>query len=194
MSRIARVVLLLGASLPLLAQSSPIVFQNVRVFDGVRTIRSTTVVISAGRIASIGKSASPGPDAHVIDGKDKTLLPGFIDAHTHTISETAPQQAPIFGVTTDLDMFTMPALAAGLKKQKAEGKNRDYADELSAGYLATSPGGHGTEYGIKAPTLERPDEAQAWVDARVAEGSDYIKIVYDDSREYGSPTPRPTLS
>jgi len=42
------------------------------------------------------------------------------------------------------------------------------------------------------PTIERPEEAQAFVDARIAEGSDYIKIVYDDGRAYGKSIP--TLS
>src|SRR5262249_49321351 len=32
------------------------------------------------------------------------------------------------------------------------------------------------------PTLTGPQEAQAFVDARIAEGSDYIKIIYDDLR------------
>lgn len=30
------------------------------------------------------------------------------------------------------------------------------------------------------PTLTKPEEAQAFVDARIAEGSDYIKIIHDD--------------
>jgi imidazolonepropionase-like amidohydrolase len=56
---------------------------------------------------------------------------------------------------------------------------------LSAGTLATAPGGHGTEYGRPIPTINSPAGAQAFVDARVAEGSDYIKIVYDDGHTYG---------
>jgi hypothetical protein len=43
---------------------------------------------------------------------------------------------------------------------------------------------HGTEYGLKFPTLTGPEGAQAWVDDRIAEGSDFIKIIY----EYGGDT------
>ena len=75
--------------------------------------------------------------------------------------ETLLQQAPVFGVTTDLDMFTLPATAVNVKKEQREGKLSDYADLRSAGYLATAPGGHGTEYGIAVPTLTHPEEAQA---------------------------------
>src|SRR5262249_40905210 len=39
------------------------------------------------------------------------------------------------------------------------------------------------------PTLERPADAQAFVDARVAEGSDYIKIAYDDGAALGRTHP-----
>ena len=35
------------------------------------------------------------------------------------------------------------------------------------------------------PTLAAAADAQAFVDARIAEGSDYIKIVYDDGAAYG---------
>jgi imidazolonepropionase-like amidohydrolase len=84
-------------------------------------------------------------------------------------------------------------MAADVKAKQAEGKLADWADLRSAGYLATVPGGHGTEYGIQVPTLTKPEEAQAWVDARIAEGSDYIKIIYDDALEYGSKKPTPTL-
>jgi hypothetical protein len=52
-------------------------------------------------------------------------------------------------------------------------------DLFSAGTLVTPPGGHGTEYGFPIPTITAADQADAFVAARVAEGSDYIKIVYD---------------
>jgi len=40
----------------------------------------------------------------------------------------------------------------------------------------TAPGSHGTQYG-PIPTITEPAQAQAFVDARIAEGSDYIKII-----------------
>jgi imidazolonepropionase-like amidohydrolase len=173
--------------------SQPLLIEHVRVFDGTRILDDRSVLVENGLIRSVSARIPRPPDAIVVDGAGKTLLPGLIDAHTHTIAEASLEQAPIFGVTTDLDMFTDPAVAAGIKQRQREGKLLDYADLRSAGYLATVPGGHGTEYGIKVPTLTRPEEAQAWVDARIAEGSDYIKVVYDDALEYGIGTPTPTL-
>ena len=172
----------------------PVVIEHVRVFDGTRVIADTNVVVEGGVIRAMGATAPRPAGAEVVDGKGKTLLPGLIDSHTHTIGAASLEQAPIFGVTTDLDMFTDPRMAADVKKQQKEGKLAKYADLRSAGYLATAPGGHGTEYGLKVPTLTQPDEAQAWVDARIAEGSDYIKAIYDDALEYGVDKPWPTLS
>lgn len=174
--------------------SKPLLIEHVRVFDGTRVLDNAGVLVENGVIRSVGRNIARPAGAEVVDGTGKTLLPGLIDAHTHTIVEASLQQAPIFGVTTDLDMFTLPTVAAGIKKQQAEGKLLDYADLRSSGYLATAPGGHGTEYGIKVPTITKPEEAQAWVDARIGEGSDYIKAVYDDALEYGTGKSTPTLT
>ncbi len=166
------------------------VIQNVRIFDGEKVLGQTSISFQNGKITGLGNITTDG--AGVIDGTGKTLLPGLIDAHVHVFGNVL-KQGLIFGVTTELDMFTDPKTAANIKKQQAEGKMKDSADLRSAGYLATAPGGHGTEYGMPVPTISSPGEAQAWVDARIAEGSDYIKIVYDDGLTYFT-KPIPTIS
>lgn len=175
------------------AQTNTFVIRDARVFDGEKLLPRASVVVTGGKIVAIGDKVRIPSGAAVIDGSGKTLLPGFIDAHTHTFPAESLRQAPIFGVTTTLDMFTDPKLAADVKKQEAAGSLWDSASLFSAGFLATVPGGHGTEYPIKVPTLTRPEEAQAWVDARIAEGSDYIKIISDDMSAYGSSRRIPTL-
>src|SRR5260370_13978361 len=92
--------------------SKPLLIQHVRVFDGTRVLENTSVLVEAGVIRRIGTNIAPPAGADVINGAGKTLLPGLIDAHTHTIVEASLKQAPIFGVTTDLDMFTVPESAA----------------------------------------------------------------------------------
>jgi imidazolonepropionase-like amidohydrolase len=161
-----------------------IVFRDVRVFDGERLIPATTVVVRGGRIEAIGLALPQPAGAMVIDGAGKTLLPGLIDAHTHAWGD-ALTRALQFGVTTELDMFTDHAFAQARRAEQRAGNVPGRADIWSAGTLVTAPGGHGTEYGLTVPTLVSAADGQAFVDARLAEGSDYIKIIYDDGAAYG---------
>jgi imidazolonepropionase-like amidohydrolase len=166
--------------------------RDVRVFDGRNTIEKATVLVRDGKIENVAAAMRIPADARVIDGSGKTLLPGLIDSHTH-IFGIGLQQSLQFGVTTDIDMFTSVDLVKAMKAQQAAGPNPDRADLVSSGTLATVPGGHGTEYGIAIPTLSKPDEAQAFVDARIAEGSDFIKIIYSHGWKFPS-LDKPTLA
>jgi imidazolonepropionase-like amidohydrolase len=162
---------------------------NVHVFDGVRRLPKGVVVVRDGKIVAAGPDAAIPEGAALVNGSGGTLLPGFIDSHTHVFGD-ALERALVFGVTTELDMFSTPALARERRAEQAKpGGAPGRADLFSAGTLATAPGGHGTQYGMPIPTLTRPDEAQAWVDARIAEGSDYVKIVLESGVAYGGTIP-----
>ena len=78
--------------------------QNVRVFDGQRSSPNMTVIIQNGRIDSISSDTEIPADLPIIDGTGRTLLPGFIDAHTHSWAD-AQRDALRFGVTAELDML-----------------------------------------------------------------------------------------
>jgi len=168
--------------------ASVLAITHVRLFDGAQVTADATVLVADGKIRAAGSKVAVPAGAQVVDGTGATLLPGFIDSHTHSYSEV-PGRALVFGVTTELDMFSTPEMVRPLREEQARGAVTGRADVYSAGILATVPGGHGTEYGIAIPTLTRPQEAQAWVDARIAEGSDYIKIVSEDGSPYGMKTP-----
>ena len=173
--------------------STSFAIRNVRVFDGEKTIARADVVVRDGTIVGIGGAIAE--DLQTIDGDGKTLMPGLIDAHTHAFGN-ALERALAFGVTTELDMFTDHTFAASMRKEQAQPAVAsakvgapERADLFSAGTLITAPRGHGTEYGLPIPTLANAAAAAAFVDARLAEGSDYIKIVYDDGASYGLSLP-----
>jgi imidazolonepropionase-like amidohydrolase len=180
------------SAVSVLQAAAPLAIRGARVFDGMRTIPQANVLVRDGRIVAVGPGIAIPEGAQVIDGSGKTLLPGLIDAHAHVWMRADLKQQLIFGVTTVLDMFTAAQFAAAMRKEQTAGQAFDRADLYSAGTLLTAPGGHGTEYPIKVPTLSDPSEAQAFVDARIAEGSDYIKLILDDFSAYGGH--RPTLS
>jgi imidazolonepropionase-like amidohydrolase len=165
----------------------PTLIQNVLVFDGERSLGQRSVLIDAGKIADPDFKGKPKPGTRIVDGKGKTLLPGLIDGHVHAF---AGLDTPLlFGVTTQMDMFMPPQATKEARAATKRGTNLAVADLYSAGYLATVPKGHGTQFGSPVPTLTSPAEADAWVAARVAEGSDYIKIVNEPGTSFGAKLP-----
>jgi len=163
---------------------APQLIRDVRIFDGERVSEHRSVLIESGKIARIGGPSLKAPNAQVVDGTGRTLIPGLIDAHIHIPSsdqtEPSMHQALVFGVTTQLDMFTSPDRLDIIKKLRAEDRP-DLSDVRTAGIGITAPGGHPTQMGGPSiPTLDDPARAQGFVDARITEGSDYIKIVHDD--------------
>ena len=94
---------------------------------------------------------------------------------------------------SELDLFNRPVTISTLRAVEHSAQNKVLADVRSAGICATAPGGHGTEYSFPIPTLVRPEEAQSFVDARLAEGSDYLKVIYTTGY-LGSPQTLPNLS
>ena len=166
---------------------SSFVVRHVRVFDGEQVRLDTNVVVDAGVVRVVDQQI---PDRWrnlpVVDGTGATLLPGLIDAHTHTRRVSQLQDALRFGVTTVLEMWS-PEGDRVLREAAAQ--RTDVSDFRSSGILATVPGGHGTEYGIPIPTVSGADAAAAFVAARVADGADYLKIVLNGVRASTNGTP-----
>jgi len=167
--------------------------RDVRLFDGERVIEGRTVLVENGRIARIGGD-DLAPAGRSIDGHGRTLLPGLIDAHVHVANDVdgVLRQAASLGVTTMIDMWNQGERFIALKRAR-DTDPPHLAAILTAGTGATAPGGHPTQMGGDPfPTIDDPAEAQAFVDARIAEGSDFLKIVYDDLQSLGLPA-RPML-
>lgn len=74
-----------NAQQPPPAPGKVIVLKAARMFDGKSNSLTTPglVVITDNKITAVGSGASVPAGAQVIDLGDATLLPGFIDAHTH---------------------------------------------------------------------------------------------------------------
>ena len=93
-----RMSLFMVSSLLLLSVGAPVLAQQVTVLRGARLIDGTgaapisnaVIVITDDRITAVGPAASVTvpAGAKVVDLGDVTLLPGFIDAHTHIIGRT----------------------------------------------------------------------------------------------------------
>lgn len=152
---------------------------DVRVFDGWGLTDLTTVVIEDGRIVDHGGDLS---GATVVDGAGGTLLPGLIDAHVHVRSPEDLDRSRDAGVTTVLDMASWPtSLIDSLRHRPRR------TDVRSAGAPASAPGGpHTTHMGFPPDSaLAGPEQAEAFVAARAAEGADYVKLIVEDPSRMG---------
>ena len=95
-SMIAAALAMLMAGAAAAQAPTEVLFRNVRVFDGRsdRLTALTQVLVRGNRIAAIGLAVPAAPDATVVDGAGRTLMPGLIDAHWHTILvRPTPEQA-----------------------------------------------------------------------------------------------------
>src|SRR5688572_9947126 len=88
-------VLMFAVSVALSAQQTQqppaIAVRAARMLDVVsgQMLRNATVVVQGDRISAVNQASVPA-GAQVIDLGDVTLLPGFIDAHTHLSGEIGP--------------------------------------------------------------------------------------------------------
>src|SRR5580658_8920383 len=89
--RIVPLSILVLAATALPAQDKPYVLKAQRLFDSVsgKIVTPGIVAVSDGKIQSVGNAAIPA-GATVIDLGDATLMPGFIDAHTHLTDDFNP--------------------------------------------------------------------------------------------------------
>lgn len=91
------------------ASKSPIAFTNARVFDGMSASAraSLTVIVECNKIKSVDTANNPpGASFQVIDCGGRTLMPGLIDAHVHTMMSVISVQNLI---TADIGYINLVA-------------------------------------------------------------------------------------
>src|SRR5882757_272092 len=134
----ALIPLAANAQQPQQVPSKTIVLKAARMFDGKSNslITPGLVVVTDKKITAVGSNASIPARAQIIDLGDATLLPGFIDAHTHvtmmhsddwkqreldTLQKTIPEQ------TLDATVNARVTLMAGFTTVRDVGSH-DYMD------------------------------------------------------------------
>jgi imidazolonepropionase-like amidohydrolase len=136
---------MMEASLPRIVKltdpATELWIEHVQLFDSVegRMHADQTVIVRGDRIVWAGASADPaipaaGATATRVDGRGKTLLPGFIDAHVHIIGSASPLwwmavpniqrnlEASLYaGVTSVLNLGGAISQSAGLREALRSG-------------------------------------------------------------------------
>jgi imidazolonepropionase-like amidohydrolase len=193
-------------SIPTLPDGT-IVIRNGTVIDGTgaEPILNGLVAIKDGEIIAVGAEAQfrIPQGTRVIDAQGGSILPGFIDAHTHILGNVGTSQAALgrwlqAGVTTVRDLgsiygkntqwFSIAAL-----KQRLMAYGNKVPTIVIAGPVMTAPGGYPVPIWGKDIALEvaNADEARQGAEQLLTDGADEIKIAVSS----GSPEqPFPTLS
>jgi imidazolonepropionase-like amidohydrolase len=183
---------------------------NVFVFDGRldRLSPPRDVILEGGRIKGIvGRGHLPAEGEVTIDGTSRILMPGLVDVHGHTGSNSAPSwssagrfpdpernlQSYLYaGVTT---VFDPGDLAPDVFERRAAVASGELLGPqiFAAGPIFTAPGGHpvGALHGIVPwwirwyvqPRMTRevgtPAEARAAVTGLMPSKPDFIKVAVD---------------
>ena len=89
LAAVAASILVATSAQPVSAQKSDAppqtLFTNVHVFDGVNEARieNASVLIEGNMIKTVSVEAIEAPNAEVIDGGGRTLMPGLMEMHAH---------------------------------------------------------------------------------------------------------------
>ncbi len=193
------------------AQQTPsksYVLKAARMFDGKSSSVTTPgeVVVTDGKIVGVGAGATIPAGAEVIDLGDATLLPGFIDAHTHltmmyredytkallnSLQETIPEMAIdgianarvtlMAGFTTVRDVGSQDYLDVGLRNSIDKG-NIPGPRMLICVHAIGATGGHCDDTGFRAGVFGKetgPEEG-------VVNGADQARYAVRLAHKYGA--------
>jgi imidazolonepropionase-like amidohydrolase len=134
------VLLALVCALPAVAAEppKPIVLKAARLFDAKsgKLVTPGVVLVAGGKISAVGAGAAVPAGAEVIELGDATLLPGFMDAHSHITYQASddwrqdvldPMQHPVSEQTLDALPFVRATLMAGFTTVRSLGAE-DFLD------------------------------------------------------------------
>ncbi|MFW5994137.1 MAG: amidohydrolase family protein [Halanaerobiaceae bacterium] len=174
------------------------VFKNLRLIDVEREeiIEDGLIVVEDNKIKSAGSSKRGYPEAgKVIDLGGRSVLPGIVDGHIHSLLDASPdpfssleeesdsmitikavgfmEETVRNGVVAARDMGGLDYLEFGLKK--AIDNDLIPGPKLQlAGRLITMTGGHGHLIGRE---VDSPAEARKAAREQLKAGADFIKIM-----------------
>jgi enamidase len=161
-----------------------LLFEHVQLVDGTGAapLQDVSVLVRGGRIAAIGR-VEAGRGATVIDGRGKTLLPGFVMVHEHFF-----YPAPMGGEYSEYPYsFSRLYLAGGTTTLRTGGSLAPYGDINTARAIergeqpgpdvdATGPYLEGTRLlSAKMASLKDPADAARTVDYWAGAGATSFK-------------------
>lgn len=188
--------------------SKTYVLKAARLFDGKSNalVKPGIVVVKDGKILAAGTSVEAPAGAEVIDLGDATLLPGFIDAHTHltamysddwkqnfinglqkTVGEQELEASAnarvtlMVGITTVRDVGSQDYLDVGLRNAIRNGVVPGPRMLVSVHAIGTT-GGHCDETGYRDGAFGK----ETTPEVGVANGPDQMRYAVRLAHKYGA--------
>ena len=157
------------------APRGAVAFTHVRLYDAEERVfrADQTVVVARGVITSVGTAAEirVPPEAVVIDGRGKTLVPGLWDSHQHVGDDFSGPMLLSLGVTSARDPGNDNDLTLARARRRAGGDL--LSPEIYPSVLIDGRGPHTAQV---ASVAESPAQAVAIVDKARDEGFGGIKL------------------
>jgi imidazolonepropionase-like amidohydrolase len=152
---------------------------SVVAMTSANILKDSTVLVRDGGIVAVGPSGSVTvpPDARVIDGRRKFVIPGLADMHTHLFSdEEVPDSmaADEFGVMLANGVTTI-RLMIGRPGHLTMRRDIEAGRLLGPQLWVASPQLTGRK-DINCRVVTTPDEARAAVKEAADAGYDFIKL------------------
>ena len=126
MKRVAVILIAVATGLALTApihaaetqEPARTLFTNVHVFDGKaeKRIMDANVLVEGNLIKQVSSTPIPAQGAQVIDGGGRTLMPGLIDAHWHTMYVGTPLSTLVNGDMIEVAARAVPKAEAVLMR------------------------------------------------------------------------------
>ena len=184
-----------------------VVLKAARLIDGTgaAVINNAVVIVTDNEITGVGSAGSVRipANARMIDLGDVTLMPGFIDAHTHLIGRTLGDPAGDNALVRDFQSFAAilsvqnarATLMAGFTTVRNVGAGqfddlalRKAIDEgwtpgprmITAGHSIGIRGGHCDENGF------RPGMFDPGIEEGIADGPDQVRAAVRYQIKYGA--------
>lgn len=173
-------LLFITFSFVIVSAQNSFIIKDVKLFDGEEVTERTSVKVENGTIVKVALDIETTDKDEIIDGTGKTLIPALSNAHVHAWAPQSLSQAAKAGVLNVMDMHGVETYQTMMRQLK---DSTDYARYYVAGYAATVPEGHGTQFGFPVPTLTEPEEAKKFIADRVKANVDHIKIILEPWRK-----------
>ena len=185
-----------------------VALRAARLIDGTGAppLRNPIIIVTNNRISAVGDAASVRipSSAKVIDLGDVTLLPGFIDAHTHLIGRVLGDPEGDVAAVKDYEAFSAilgvnharTTLMAGFTTVRNVGASGPFNDialrkainegwitgprMITAGHSLGITGGHCDNNGFRPGLLERS------IEEGIANGPDEIRAAVRYQVKYGA--------